>query len=64
MLEPDNFVKSSFSLVNCVSVRLVPGVGVQVAHSRDLNGAAIQYTNDEWAAFLSGVRAGEFDLPQ
>ena len=63
MLELNSFVKSSFSLTNCVAARLLPGDVVEVAHTQDLTGPSVRYTAQEWAAFLDGVKAGEFDLP-
>ncbi|WP_219416610.1 DUF397 domain-containing protein [Pseudonocardia nigra] len=60
------WVKSSFSGGNngdCVEVAFVrDGVGVRDSkqHGR---GPVLQFTPDEWTAFLAGVRAGEFDLP-
>jgi hypothetical protein len=47
---------------NCVEVALLPaGTGVAVRNSRDPDGPALIYTRDEIAAFLGGVRDGEFD---
>jgi hypothetical protein len=47
---------------NCVEVALLPaGTGVAVRNSRDPDGPALVYTRDEIAAFLGGVRDGEFD---
>jgi Domain of unknown function (DUF397) len=46
----------------CVEVRLVDG-GVGVRNSRTPYGPTLRFTLDEWAAFLEGVRQGEFDLP-
>ena len=47
---------------NCVEVALLPaGTGVAVRNSRDPDGPALIYTSDEIAAFLGGVRDGEFD---
>ena len=57
------WVKSSlsFSNGNCVEVASLPGGGVGVRNSRDSAGAVLQFTSDEWHAFLGGVRNGEFD---
>jgi hypothetical protein len=35
---------------------------VAVRHSLDPTGPVITYTREEWAAFLFGVRNGEFDF--
>jgi hypothetical protein len=44
---------------NCVEVRLSGGVA-QVRDSKDLSGPALSFTADEWRAFLSSVRDGDF----
>jgi len=54
--------KSSYSSNsgNCVEVaRNLPGV-VAVRDSKDPDGPALVFTADEWRAFVSGARAGEF----
>jgi len=58
-----NWVKSSlsFSNGNCVEVASLPGGGIGVRNSRDSEGPVLQFTPDEWHAFLGGVRNGEFD---
>ncbi|MGZ3382982.1 MAG: DUF397 domain-containing protein [Isosphaeraceae bacterium] len=58
-----NWVKSSlsFSNGNCVEVASLPDGGVGVRNSRDAAGLVLQFTPDEWHAFLGGVRNGEFD---
>jgi hypothetical protein len=57
------WVKSSlsFSNGNCVEVASLPDGGIGVRNSRDAGGAVLQFTPDEWHAFLGGVRNGEFD---
>jgi hypothetical protein len=57
------WVKSSlsFSNGNCVEVTELPGGSVGVRNSRDPGGAVLRFTPGEWAAFLGGVRRGEFD---
>lgn len=48
---------------NCVEVgRGAADGGVSVRHTKDRDGATIRYTREEWAAFLAGVKNGEFDL--
>jgi Domain of unknown function (DUF397) len=47
----------------CVEVAALPGGGVQVRDTKDRSGGTQTYTDHEWACFLVGVRAGEFDLP-
>jgi len=46
---------------NCAEVGITPAF-VLVRHSSDPSGPMIRFTRDEWAAFLDGVRGGEFDL--
>src|SRR5215472_6556842 len=57
------WIKSSlsFSNGNCVEVASLANGGVGVRNSRDAEGAVLQFTPDEWHAFLGGVRNGEFD---
>ena len=56
---------SSFSGSNgdsCVEVAHLPG-GVAVRDTKDRALPAHRYATAEWRAFLTGVRAGEFDRP-
>ena len=46
---------------NCVEVAALPGGDVAVRNSRHPAGPALVYTAAEIAAFLAGVRNGEFD---
>jgi hypothetical protein len=47
---------------NCVEVASnLPGV-VAVRDSKDPDGPALIFTPDDWRAFASGIRGGEFDL--
>jgi hypothetical protein len=56
-----DFRKSSFCGSSaCVEVAQADGE-VLVRDSKD-PAAALRFTADEWAAFVAGVRAGEFDL--
>jgi Domain of unknown function (DUF397) len=36
---------------------------VYVRNARDRDGPVLEFRPDEWAAFLSGVYNGEFELP-
>lgn len=47
---------------DCVEVRPAVGGGVEVRHSKHPDAATIHYTDAEWAAFIAGVKDGEFDL--
>jgi hypothetical protein len=47
---------------DCVEVAInLPGI-VAVRDTKDPDGATLVFTHSEWAAFLAGVRDGEFDL--
>ena len=53
--------KSTFSEANgCVEVAFVDGQAV-VRDSKNRQEQMLVFTQLEWAAFLRGVRAGEFD---
>lgn len=52
---------STFSSTgNCVEVAL--GAAISVRHSARPDDATLTFTPTEWAAFIQGVKAGEFDL--
>lgn len=51
----------SGALGNCVEVAKLDGGGIAVRNSRYPEGPALIYTNAEIAAFLAGVKDGEFD---
>jgi hypothetical protein len=55
--------KSSYSNPsgNCVELAVVPGVGVAMRNSRDPRGAVLVYAPAEIAAFMRGVKSGQFD---
>jgi hypothetical protein len=46
---------------NCVELAELPNGGIAVRNSRSPRGPVLVYTRAEIAAFLAGVRAGEFD---
>ncbi|WP_328512889.1 DUF397 domain-containing protein [Streptomyces mirabilis] len=46
---------------NCVELALLAGGDVAVRNSRDPYGPALVYTRAEIAAFIAGVKDGEFD---
>ncbi|WP_433258701.1 DUF397 domain-containing protein [Streptosporangium sp. CA-135522] len=69
--------KSSFSGnggADCVEVAVVPGDPTLAGHkadadehylvrdSKDPNGPKLTFTRSEWAAFVKGVKADEFDV--
>jgi hypothetical protein len=45
---------------NCVEVRRTTD-GIELHHSRHPDAGTLSFTESEWAAFLGGVRLGEFD---
>ena len=47
----------------CVQVAHLPGGMVALRDSKDVAKPAHLFDSAEWAAFLTGVKAGEFDLP-
>ena len=55
--------KSSQSMGNgnCVEVAPLGAGHVGVRDSTDKTGPVLQFTPDEWSAFIGGVRNGEFD---
>jgi len=54
--------KSSFSASgSCVEVNRLDAL-VLLRDSKDPDGPVLRFNLAEWAAFLAGVRAGEFDL--
>lgn len=46
---------------SCVEVAELPGGAVAVRNSRDAGGPALIYPRAEMAAFLRGIKNGEFD---
>jgi Domain of unknown function (DUF397) len=44
----------------CVEVASTGG-GVAMRDSKDQNGPMLRFTPAEWAAFLAGAKAGDFD---
>lgn len=45
----------------CVEVGRLPGGAVAVRDGKDAECAPLVFTPEEWAAFVAGVKAGEFD---
>ena len=44
----------------CVEVALLPDGGAAIRDGKDPQGPELHFTAAEWAAFVTGVRAGEF----
>jgi hypothetical protein len=47
----------------CVQVAHLPGGQVALRDSKDVTKPAHVFDGEEWSAFLTGVKNGEFDLP-
>ncbi|MGK5681016.1 DUF397 domain-containing protein [Actinoplanes sp. URMC 104] len=47
---------------HCVEVATVPS-SVLVRDSKDVTGPVLAFGDADWAGFIAGVRAGEFDRP-
>ena len=47
----------------CVEVAHLVGGGVAVRDSKDERKTAHVFDREEWSAFVTGVKNGEFDLP-
>jgi hypothetical protein len=45
---------------SCTDVALTAG-DVLVRDGKDPDGAVLRFSREEWAAFVAGVKAGEFD---
>jgi hypothetical protein len=60
------WLKSSYSYANgdCVEIADFPDGTIGVRHSKHPDGAVLRFRSPEWAAFTSGLKAGEFDLQE
>ena len=47
----------------CVQVAHLPTGMVAIRDSKDTAKGAHIFSSEEWAAFVAGVKAGDFDLP-
>jgi hypothetical protein len=47
----------------CVEVAALPGGGAAVRDGKNPQGPELVFDAVEWAAFLAGAKAGEFDAP-
>jgi hypothetical protein len=58
-----DWFKSSFSAHNggCVEVRRTSDGGMEVRDTKDRSKPAHEFNREEWAAFIAGAKAGEFD---
>lgn len=58
-----SWIKSSLSHANgnCLEAVGLPGGQVGVRDSKDIGGPVLQFSPEEWQAFLNRARNGEFD---
>jgi hypothetical protein len=65
LISTGRYTKSTFSGEgNCVEVCLLDDGRIELRDSKDTAKPAHVFTSTEWLAFVLGVRAGEFDLPE
>jgi hypothetical protein len=63
VISHDSFRKSSFSGASgCVEVCRLPDGRIAMRDSKDLGFPPNDFSPTAWKAFLTGIRAGEFDL--
>ncbi|MBL8926814.1 MAG: DUF397 domain-containing protein [Pseudonocardia sp.] len=55
-------ISSYCSYGNCVEVGRSPEGTVVVRDTKDCAQAPLTFTDEEWVAFVAGVKAGEFDF--
>ena len=56
-----DFKKSSHSFpVGCVDVKRSEKI-IAVRNSKNQDGPVLEFTKEEWSAFIKGVKDGEFD---
>ena len=60
----DEFRVSSYcSFGNCIEVGLAPDGSVMIRDRKNADRrSSLTFSRDEWAAFVHGVKAGEFDF--
>ena len=47
---------------NCIEVAFTGADHVLVRDSKLIDGPVLEFTREEWRAFLGGVKLGEFDV--
>jgi hypothetical protein len=58
-----SFERSSYCANSCcLEVALVPGMGRVYVRSSQNPGIKIEFSAEEWRAFLAGVKSKEFDI--
>jgi hypothetical protein len=61
-MDSDPYRKSSFSQLTCVEVAPLPDGCFALRDTKDRTQAPHHFTSAEWAAFVAGVKVGEFDF--
>ena len=62
LMDQVRFHRSSFCTIGgCVEVGRLADGGIAVRDTKDPKLPALIFTDGEWAEFLAGARAGEFD---
>jgi hypothetical protein len=58
-----SFERSSYCANSCcLEVALVPGMGKVYVRNSQNPGTRIAFSEEEWRAFLAGVKSNEFDV--
>ncbi len=60
---PSWFKSSASSVSGCVEVAHLPDGLIGLRDSKDVAKQPHVFNRHEWAAFITGVKRGEFDLP-
>mgnify|MGYP003395097801 CR=1 FL=1 len=65
-MDEDGFAVSSLTFITnqrltCVAVKIEDGK-VQVRDTKDPSKTTLTFSNDEWVAFIGGVKEGEFNI--
>ena len=47
----------------CVQVAHLPGGMVAIRDAKDTSKPAHVFDSEEWSAFITGIKSGDFDLP-
>ena len=55
-------ISSYCSFGGCVEVGRTPDGAILVRDTKDRSQHALSFTEEEWMAFVGGVKAGEFDF--
>jgi hypothetical protein len=59
---PNNFVRSTFCSANASCVEVSSNGNVVRVRNSSENSVVVSFSPAEWATFVDGVKAGEFDV--